>query len=129
ANDTDLAVTNTDNDVATIIVSALSGANTTEAAPGTPRTFTVVLGAQPSADVTIPISSSDTTEGTVSTALLTFTNANWNVPQTVTVTGVDDLTQDGNIAYTILTGDPASADAAFNALTAADDGDVAVINT
>ena len=31
---------------------------------------------------------------------LTFTNANWNTPQTVTVTGVDDLVVDGNIAYT-----------------------------
>ena len=50
----------------------------------------MVLNTQPTADVTIALSSSDTTEGTVSPASLTFTTANWNVAQTVTVTGVDD---------------------------------------
>ena len=40
--------------------------------------------------MTIALSSSDTTEGTVSPASLIFTTANWNVAQTVTVTGVDD---------------------------------------
>ena len=37
-------------------------------------------------------------------ASLTFTAANWNVAQTVTVTGVDDALDDGDIAYTIVTG-------------------------
>ena len=50
----------------------------------------MVLNTQPTADVTIALSSSDTTEGTVGPASLTFTTANWNVAQTVTVTGVDD---------------------------------------
>ena len=53
-------------------------------------TFTVVLTSQPTADVTIALSSSGSTEGTVSAAPLTFTTVNWNVAQTVTVTGVDD---------------------------------------
>ena len=44
---------------------------TTEA--GGTATFTVVLDAQPTADVTIGLSSSDTGEGTVSAAALTFT--------------------------------------------------------
>ena len=35
---------------------------------------------------------------------LTFTTANWNVAQTVTVTGVDDALADGSIGYTIVTG-------------------------
>ena len=34
---------------------------------------------------------------------LTFTPANWNTPQTVTVTGVDDAIDDGDVAYTIVT--------------------------
>ena len=55
----------------------------------------MVLTTQPTADVTIALSSSDTTEGTVSPASLTFTTANWNVAQTVTVTGVDDALVDG----------------------------------
>ena len=27
---------------------------------------------------------------------------NWNTPQTVTVTGVDDSLDDGNVAYTVM---------------------------
>ena len=49
------------------------------------------------------LSSSDTTEGTVGPASLTFTTANWNMAQTVTVTGVDDAVVDGDVAYTIVT--------------------------
>ena len=61
---------------------------TTEA--GHTTTFTVVLDSQPTADVTVAIATSDATEATVSTGSLTFTAANWNTPQTVTVTGEDD---------------------------------------
>ena len=58
-------------------------------------TFDVVLNSQPTADVTISaITSFDTGEVTVSTASLTFTTANWNLPQTVIVTGVDDFVID-----------------------------------
>ena len=34
--------------------------------------------------------------------MLTFTSQNWNAPQTVTVTGVDDAIADGPVAYTIV---------------------------
>ena len=61
--------------------------------------------------MTIGLSSSDTTEGTVSPASLTFTPANWNAPQTVTVTGVNDAVDDGDIAYTIVTAPATSTDA------------------
>src|SRR5262249_18207717 len=97
---------------ATIVVNPTSGLTTTGRG-GTAR-FTVVLGPQPTSDVTIGISSSDTTEGTVSPASLTFTTANWNLPQTVTVTGVDDSVQDGDIAYTIFTAAATSADTNYN---------------
>ena len=98
----DVSVTNTDNDAAGITVTPTTGLTTTEA--GGTATFTVVLNSQPTADVTIGLSSSDTTEGTVAPASLTFTAANWNVAQTVTVTGVDDALDDGDVAYTIVTG-------------------------
>ena len=58
--------------------------------------FDVVLDAQPLSDVTIGVTSQDTTEATVDVASLTFTSVNWNVPQKVTVTGVDDAVVDGN---------------------------------
>jgi probable HAF family extracellular repeat protein len=94
------------------------GLITTEAG-GTVQ-FAVKLNSQPTADVTIPIASSDTTEGIVSASSLTFTPDNWNTYQTVTVTGVDDPVYDGNIAYKVLTGPAVSADPAYNGLTGAD---------
>jgi hypothetical protein len=67
-----------DNDVAGITVSPISGP-TTEA--GGTATFTVVLNSQPTANVTIGLSSNDLTEGTVLPSSLTFTSANWNAPK------------------------------------------------
>jgi len=87
----------------------------TSEAGGT-ATFTVVLNVQPTANVTIGVSSSDTTEGTVSPASLTFTTDNWNVPQTVTVTGVDDALTDGPIDYSIVFAAATSADSTYNGL-------------
>jgi subtilisin-like proprotein convertase family protein len=67
-------------------------------------TFTVVLDSKPSANVTIGISSSNTSEGTVDQASLTFTPTNWDTAQTVTITGVEDGGEvDGDVAYTIIT--------------------------
>jgi len=113
----DVSVTNNDNDTAGITVGAISG-NTTEA--GGTATFTVVLNSEPAADVTIALSSSDTTEGNVSPASLTFTSANWNAAQTVTVTGVNDDVVDGNITYTIVTAAASSADANYSGMSVAD---------
>jgi hypothetical protein len=79
-------------------------------------TFTVVLTSQPASDVTIPVSSSDPSEGTASTAQLTFNSADWNVPQTVTVTGQSDAIVDGNVPYTIDLGPSTSADLNYNGL-------------
>jgi len=69
-----------------------------------------LLDTQPTADVTIAVSSSNTAEGTVSTNLLTFTPANYAVPQVVTVTGANDSAADWDQHYTINLGPAASAD-------------------
>src|SRR6185436_3105784 len=84
----DVAVTNADDDVAGIVVTPVAGLVTDES--GLAASFTVVLQSQPVADVTIALSSSDPSEGAVAPASVTFTAANWNLPQTVTITGVDD---------------------------------------
>ena len=48
-------------------------------------------------------------------ATLTFTPANWNVPQTVTVTGVDDTLGDGEQIVAIgIAVDAAASDDAFD---------------
>ncbi len=119
----DVSVTNQDNDTAAAIVAPTSGLVTGE--DGSAATFTVRLTAQPTADVIIPVASSDPSEGTVSTTALTFTPQSWNVPQTVTVSGVDDDEADGDVAYAIQTGTTTSTDAAFNGLTV---DDVSVTN-
>jgi outer membrane autotransporter protein len=88
-----------DDDMAGILVSPSSGLVTDEG--GASATFTVVLKSQPTAPVNITVLSSDPGEGTVSPASLTFTAANWDTPQTVTVTGVPDDAGDGDAPYTV----------------------------
>ena len=112
----DVSVINLDNDVAGFTASPSGGLTVSET--GTTVDFTVVLKAQPAADVTVSFTSSDTTEGTVSPASRTFTPANWSTPQSFTLTGVDDFISDGTVAYT-LNGTASSADAGYNGLTLA----------
>ncbi len=100
-----------------ITVGTVSG-NTSET--GTTASFTVVLDTVPSSNVTIPVSVSNALEAGASTALLTFTSANWSTPQTVTLTGLDDTLDDGDRSYTAVLGAASSADGAYNGLDASD---------
>lgn len=59
------------------------------------------LQSQPSASVTVYISSNDTTEGTVTPASLFFPPLLWSTAQTVIIQGVDDNVIDGNVQYAI----------------------------
>jgi hypothetical protein len=95
----DVAVTNLDDEHPNIIVSPGSGLFTTET--GGTATFTIVLNSPPSGIVTISLTSSDPSEGTVSPPWVTFTPLDWNIPQPVTVTGQDDAVLDGDIGYLI----------------------------
>ncbi len=123
-NPANVSVSNSDNDTAGITVSPTAGLVTTEA--GGTATFTIVLDSQPTSDVTIGLSSSDTTEGTVAPTSVVLTAANWNVPQTVTVTGVDDPIVDGSVAFTINTAAATSSDSNYNGVNPAN---VSVSNT
>lgn len=113
-----VSLINTDNDAAGIRVSPTSRLVTSEA--GGQARFTVRLNTLPAADVTVALASSDNSEGTVSPASLTFTAADWSALQTVTVTGADDQSVDGRVAYTIVTAAAESADANYNGLDPAD---------
>ena len=106
-----------------IIVFPTSGLVTDE--NGGMDTFTIALSSQPTSPVKIDLSSSDLTEGTVSPASVNLTPGNWDTPQTVTVTGVPDDLQDGDVAYTILTAPAISNDVNYNGMDAPD---VAVTN-
>ena len=92
------------------------GLRTTEV--GGSASFTIVLSTAPSANVTLTLASRRTGEGRVSPSVVTFTNLNWNVPATVTVTGVDDAIDDGDVAYSIVTTSVVSADPNYNNLVA-----------
>jgi len=114
----DVMLTNQDDDTASVTLANQSGDTTTES--GDAVTFTIRLNSEPTADVTIGISSSDTTEGTVSPASLVFTATNWNSPQTITVTGVNDTVSDGDVAYTVVIEAASSADALYHGQNPAD---------
>lgn len=73
----------------------LSETSATVSEAGSTATFTAVLTSRPATDVVLNISSGDTGEATVAPSTLTFTPTNWNVPRTVTVTGVADQLVDG----------------------------------
>ncbi len=75
--------------------------------------------------VTFPLESTLVTEGTVAPAQLVFTPANWNIPQTVTVTGVNDTADDGDKTYRILIKAGTSTDTLYNGLVP---GEVTVKN-
>ncbi|HBE66541.1 MAG TPA: hypothetical protein DDW52_00195 [Planctomycetaceae bacterium] len=101
-----------------ITVTPLDGIQTSES--GGSDQINVVLDVAPTDDVTISLASSDSSEASVSPSSLTFTPANWNIPQVVSVTGVDDSSIDGDATYVVVTSPAASADPRYNGLDAVD---------
>ena len=99
-----------------VTVTDAAGLLTTEA--GGTDTFQVALATQPSAQVTVRLTSSDTGEGTVSPQTLTFTDSDWSTAQAVTVTGVNDADADGDQGYSITFG-VTSTDSHYNGLSVA----------
>ena len=64
--------------------------------------YEVRLSAAPTSNVTVAVSSSDTTRATITTgASLTFTPSDWTQPQMVTVTAVDNSADSADIGLTI----------------------------
>ncbi len=106
-----------------ITVSPIAGLVTTEA--GGTDEFTVVLDTPPTAIVSITIESSDATEGTIDKLILNFDASNWNIPQTVTVTGVDDIDEDGDISYFVILNAASSDDLNYHGINP---DDVSVVN-
>ena len=90
-----------------------TGGNTSVVEGGASDSYTVVLNTQPTADVTIAIG--NTAQTTTSPTTITFTPANWNIAQNVTVTAINDAVPEGahtgNITHTVT-----SSDANYNGL-------------
>ena len=104
-----ISMINYDNETRKIIISK-TNINTTEG--GSTETFTVALSQEPSSDVRITIEvydinlSPSSSEASVNPTSLTFTSSDYSTAQTVTVTGIDDIYDDGDQNYYIqLSGD------------------------
>ncbi|MGV2339226.1 MAG UNVERIFIED_CONTAM: S8 family serine peptidase [Planctomycetaceae bacterium] len=109
----DLSFFNVNDDFASILVTDISGTETTE--QGGTVTFNVALTAKPLLPVTLDVNSYDLTEGVPSVSFLNFDENNWNVPQSVTVTGQDDTIYDRNVGYWVVVS-PNTSDPAYSSV-------------
>ncbi len=106
---------NTDNDVSGFTVSPLLG--TLSEGDSQTASLTVVLNKQPLTNVIVDLTISPTDEITTSIGSLTFTDANWNTPQVITVSSVDEFLIDGTIVSTITFSINPTSDGAFTSLS------------
>ncbi|MGB7324082.1 MAG: PKD domain-containing protein, partial [Rubripirellula sp.] len=116
----------TSTDTATVTVSAVAAAaglvvvqsddTTTVSDSGANDVIRISLASQPTADVTVTITSSDTGEVTVNTGTLIFTTSNWDTAQAVTAAGVADNVVDGTQSTGIVLS-VSSADTDYNSLS------------
>ena len=105
----DITLVNLDNENYGYTLSAVSGSTSED---GGTASFTVSLDLplETTDNVTLTLSSLDTTEGmllgsdnstTVTTKTLTWDNSSWNTVKTVLVKGINDNISDGSQAYSI----------------------------
>ncbi|WP_019866778.1 ExeM/NucH family extracellular endonuclease [Methylovulum miyakonense] len=93
---------------------AQTGGSTDVTEGGATDTYTIVLDSQPSADVTVSVAGD--TQVSASPSTLTFTPANWNTAQAVTVTAVDDAAVEGAHTGTV-SHTATSTDSNYNGLS------------
>ena len=95
---------------------------TTEDATDT-GAVSVVLQSEPTGDVTVSLDiiGADQLEGAFdalgsvfATTVGPFTSTNWDTPQTVTIYGVDELIDDGNQNFTVVTSSSTSTDSNYS---------------
>jgi hypothetical protein len=123
--DQTVAVTTQDNDTAGFTVTG--GPLTVDESGMTTQSFTVVLDAAPENTVMFDVSTNDSTESMPDYTTLTFSSSDWNMSQTVTVTGQDDSIDDGDIAHLVTVSvNDVSSDDPFDSLA---DQTVAVTTT
>jgi Ca2+-binding RTX toxin-like protein len=100
-----------DSDVAGVILTALeTGTITSEA--GADLEYSVQLSSQPTAPVTVYLGASEPDEAELKSIdaetsskfiAVEFTPDNWNQPQNVTIVGIDDSIDDGDVDYQLIT--------------------------
>ncbi len=98
-------------------VQAVSNAPVLVAETGTTGTVQLLLGTEPTANVVVDLEVSDASEASIDVAQITFTPADWSEPRTITITGLDDVVDDGDIALNVVASMNAStADPTYSAM-------------
>lgn len=97
---------------------------------GATATACFELASRPSATVTLPVSSGDTSKVTISSGNVIIAPGNWDQPNSncVTLAGQDDSPPviTGDTSVSIITGNPTSSDTYYDALDADDVADLSV---
>jgi hypothetical protein len=114
----DVTLTNSDDDAPGVTVLHEDALSTGE--DGAASVLRVRLNTRPSAPVRVPLSSLTPSEGTVSVHELWFLPRDWDIPQDVTVEGVDDDTVDGDQPFVVALGKLESGDYGYLGLDPAD---------
>ena len=117
------SLTNLDDDTAGIEL-LLTDDLTTSEASGIDQ-FAVRLSSSPFAPVEISFSSSDISEGIVFPSSIIFDESNWDSAQVISISGIDDNNQDGDIPYFIKIDSVVSEDDDYDQLSVAD---ISVVN-
>ena len=112
--DKTISVTTTDDDTRGITVTETNGI--TAPVESTTDTLDITLASKPLADVTLSVTSSDTSEITVSPSSLTFSSGNYTTAQQVTLNAIQDNLIDGNTNPTITFAVSSTVDAGYAAL-------------
>jgi putative cell wall-binding protein len=116
-----VSVSITDNDNASVVVNE-SGGNTTVTEGGATDNYTVVLTSEPTTDTQIVLSPSG--QVSVMPSALLFNSGDWDVPQTVIVTAIDDSSVEGTHVAVIVQ-NATSSDPTYNGI-AVDDVSVTI---
>ena len=115
--DQNVTITITDNDTAGVSINP----TTLTVTEGSSKSYTVELTSQPAGDVTVTVSGHSGTDVGLSAALftdnvLTFTTANWDTAQTVTVTAAEDDDADTDPVVALVHAVASTDDSAYDAL-------------
>ena len=92
-----IPITIKDNDISGIIYDSISV--TLDEGQSITRTFR--LKSQPTSNVTLNISSNNSSRLSISKSSLTFTASNWNIDQSVTFTSIDNSIADGDVTVSV----------------------------
>ncbi len=80
------------------------------------QTFSIMLDKQPEADVVVPLINPAASRLAIDKTSLTFKASDWNVPQVVTITPLNNCLVDGHINYEIGVDFAVSTDEAFHGI-------------